>query len=146
MKEFAPPAGLCVQAGVRSAAAILALMMIAGCMRATPPHPAGDILYRRYCASCHGIGGTGDGPVAPSLRNRPTDLTTLAQRSGGRFDEAAAMAIIDGRQLVTEHGPREMPVWGVIFDQELKDEPFSGYTTLLQARVLADYLRSIQAR
>jgi mono/diheme cytochrome c family protein len=24
----------------------------------------GEVLYLRYCASCHGIAGRGDGPVA----------------------------------------------------------------------------------
>jgi hypothetical protein len=54
------------------------------------------------------------------------------------------IAVIDGKRLVAEHGPREMPVWGAIFDEELKDFPYTGYTVLLRAQVLADYLRSRQ--
>jgi mono/diheme cytochrome c family protein len=106
--------------------------------------PSGAELYRRFCASCHGLDATGGGPVAPEMRRPPTDLTTLAQRAGGRFDEAAMMAIIDGRRAVAAHGPREMPVWGAIFDAELKDRPYGEYTTLLRAKVLAEYLASIQ--
>jgi hypothetical protein len=52
--------------------------------------------------------------------------------------------VIDGRRLVAAHGPRAMPVWGVIFEEELKDQSYPHYTGLLHARVLADYLRSIQ--
>ena len=106
--------------------------------------PTGEVLYLRYCASCHGRDGKGSGPVAEALRQSPSDLTTLKPRAGGRFDEAYVMAIIDGRRSVAAHGPREMPVWGAVFEEELKDQPYPQYTGLLQSRMLADYLRSIQ--
>jgi hypothetical protein len=82
--------------------------------------------------------------VAGTLRQPPPDLTTLTQRAGGRFDEAYVMAVIDGRRAVAVHGPREMPVWGAVFEEERKDQPYPRYTGLLQSRVLTDYLRSIQ--
>ncbi len=113
----------------------------AGCMRSAP-QPDGRTLYVRYCASCHGVGGTGDGPVAGTLKAVPTDLTALAR--SGRFDEQRLLAVIDGVREVETHGPREMPVWGAVFDDELQTAPHSGYTTLLRARVLVDYLRTIQ--
>jgi mono/diheme cytochrome c family protein len=119
-------------------------LLLGGCAREPGTHPSGEVLYHRYCASCHGVAGKGDGPLAASLRKPPTDLTTLARRAGGRFDEPSVIAVIDGKRLVAEHGPREMPVWGVIFDEELKDQPYTGYTVLLRSQVLADYLRSIQ--
>ena len=123
---------------------VLLTAFIAAC--SSPPSPSGEILYKRYCASCHGVTGKGDGPVAASLRRPPSDLTMLTQRGGGRFDERYVIAVIDGEQAVAEHGPRDMPVWGVVFDQELRDDPHTAYTVLLRARVLSDYLRSIQAR
>jgi mono/diheme cytochrome c family protein len=104
----------------------------------------GHALYVRYCASCHGMSGKGDGPIAASLRQRPADLTQLAKRAGGRFDEPKVLSIIDGRRSVAEHGPREMPVWGAVFDEELKEQLYKQYTGLLQSRVLVDYLRSLQ--
>src|SRR5262245_22118940 len=110
------------------------------------PLPTGQAQYLRYCASCHGSDGKGSGPVAAALRQPPSDLTRLAQRAGGRFDEAVVMAIIDGRRLVAAHGPREMPGWGAIFEEGLKDQPYPQYTGLLQTRALVDYLRSIQQR
>jgi mono/diheme cytochrome c family protein len=103
-------------------------------------------MYQRYCASCHGAGGKGDGPIAGALRKPPADLTQLAKRAGGRFEEPTIMAIIDGRRLVAEHGPREMPVWGAVFDEELEDRAYTRYTGLLQSRLLADYLRSLQEK
>ncbi len=106
--------------------------------------PAGAVLYLQYCASCHGPDGKGNGPVASALRQPPTDLTRLARRAGGHFDEAAVMAVIDGRRIVAAHGPREMPVWGAVFEEELKEQPYPRYTSLLRSRVLMDYLRSLQ--
>ncbi len=114
--------------------------------RETPAPPSGQVLYDRYCASCHGTSGKGDGPVAAALAKPPSDLTTLARRSGGRLDEAELIAVIDGRRMVAAHGPREMPVWGAVFDEELSGQPWAQYTGLLRAQVLADHLRSLQAR
>lgn len=126
-------------------AALLVLagaVLLAACERQVA-EPSGAALYQQYCASCHGIDGRGTGPVVPSLRQPPPDLTTIAQRSGG-FDERAMMAIIDGERLAQAHGPREMPVWGVIFDKELEDAPYGQRVRLLRSQILAEYLRSLQ--
>ena len=124
--------------------ALFLMPTLFGCRPEVPPAPTGEEAYGRYCASCHGLEGKGDGPVAASLRRAPTDLTQLARRSGGRFDERYVMSVIDGRRLVAEHGPREMPVWGATFEEELRDERYPGWTSLLKTRTLVDYLRSIQ--
>ena len=120
-------------------------LLASGCSE-QPPSPTGSAMYERYCASCHGVSGKGDGPVAPSLRRPPADLTTLAKRAGGRFDEPGVLAIIDGRRQVAEHGPREMPVWGDVFDEALRSQLYTRYTGLLQSRVLVDHLRSLQEK
>jgi mono/diheme cytochrome c family protein len=114
----------------------------AGCRRADVASPSGRDMYLRYCASCHGADGKGNGPVAPSLQQPPSDLTRLAQR--GRLDDRYLMTVIDGRRLVGAHGSREMPVWGAVFQDELEDRPYPGYTGLLRTRTLADYLHTIQ--
>jgi len=111
---------------------------------AAEPEASGKVLYDRFCASCHGTAGRGDGPVAASLKAIPTDLTTLAQSGGGKLDEAALMAVIDGRRAVGAHGPREMPVWGAIFDAQLEGQPFAQLTGLLRSRALADYIATLQ--
>lgn len=121
---------------------IVASILLYGCLHGN--HPSGELLYRRYCASCHGVAGKGDGPLATTLRRPPTNLTTMAKRHGGRFDEPYVIAVIDGERLVAEHGPRDMPVWGAVFDEELKDQPYPQRTVLLRATVLADYLRTLQ--
>lgn len=117
-----------------------------GAPAARPAATGGEVLYLRYCASCHGTSGRGDGPVAADLRERPTDLTRIAQRNGGRFDERALIAVIDGRRAVAAHGSRTMPVWGDVFDAELEGAPHAGRQNLLRSSALVDWLRSIQVR
>jgi hypothetical protein len=129
---------------VRRAFALPAVLLALGCSTRHVEEPSGREVYLRHCAACHGASGRGDGPVAASLTRPPTDLTTIARRAGGRFDERRVMQIIDGRVLVAEHGTREMPVWGVVFEEELEGEPYTGYTSLLRSRNLTDYLRSLQ--
>src|SRR5271169_1286466 len=73
----------------------------------------GPDLFRAHCAACHGLDGKGSGPVAPSLKVKPADLTLLAKRSGGRFSEARVRSFISGDEpTLSSHGTREMPVWG----------------------------------
>ncbi|HEY7531077.1 MAG TPA: cytochrome c [Gemmatimonadota bacterium] len=120
--------------------ASVAAAAFGGCGR--EPSPSGQEMFVRYCASCHGEDGRGGGPASASLRQPAPDLTRLARE--GRFAENELMDVIDGRRAVAAHGTREMPVWGAVFDEELRDEAYPGYTGLLRTRALVDYLRSIQ--
>jgi mono/diheme cytochrome c family protein len=72
----------------------------------------GRALYLEYCASCHGVTGEGDGPVASALITPPANLRRLAERFGNPLPEDQIERYIDGRAEVKAHGPREMPVWG----------------------------------
>lgn len=76
---------------------------------------AGRDSFQRYCASCHGTAGHGDGPVASELRNRPADLSVLAQRNDGAFPRDRVRRLIAGDAAVSAHGTSEMPVWGLMF-------------------------------
>jgi mono/diheme cytochrome c family protein len=72
--------------------------------------------FERYCASCHGRTGRGDGPVAAEVLTPPADLTTLARRNDGTFPRALVVAYVEGTgRPVPAHGPTSMPVWGSIF-------------------------------
>jgi mono/diheme cytochrome c family protein len=127
-------------------ALLLALVLgVLACADETDLSITGEELYRRHCAACHGLDARGGGPVTSSLRVAPPDLTTLARRSGGEFRESQVMAVIDGRYEVAAHGPREMPVWGVVFTEEKVGRPTGVYEAIVDSRALADYLRSIQA-
>jgi mono/diheme cytochrome c family protein len=96
--------------------------------------------FDRYCATCHGVSGKGDGPVGASLKARPADLTTLARRSGGAFPRAEVLAFIDGTgRQIPAHGPTEMPLWGGIFrwlDSEAR--------TKVRLNNLVAYVESLQ--
>lgn len=133
---------------MRSAPAwiVLSLALGSACSERADVPPTGQLSYLRHCASCHGDNGRGDGPVARELSSPPSDLTGLARRNGGRFDERAVMAFIDGERHVAAHGPREMPVWGAVFEREhaARRDPWPSWVALLEIRSLVDYLRSIQ--
>jgi mono/diheme cytochrome c family protein len=83
----------------------------------------GRVAYRLYCASCHGQAAQGDGPVAPFLKTPPVDLTRLAAGNEGTFPVDRVFAKIDGRDAaaVPTHGPSDMPVWGMSFQDPAKD-------------------------
>ncbi|HAX21729.1 MAG TPA: hypothetical protein DCY64_15810 [Hydrogenophaga sp.] len=78
--------------------------------------------FENSCASCHGEAGRGDGPLAPHLVARPSDLTRLAQRNGGVFPKDRVAAMIDGRGTadIGLHGTREMPAWGRVYFDRVK--------------------------
>ncbi len=104
----------------------------------------GPALYKAYCAVCHGSDGKGGGPMAPSLKMRPADLTRISVRNGGNFPIARIERIIAGtdRQLPAGHGPREMPLWGPIFAQIAWDLDYGR----LRVDNLARYLRDMQVK
>ena len=72
----------------------------------------GRQLFLQYCASCHGLNGAGDGPVAKALTKRPANLRLLSEKYGSPLGVSALAEIIDGRKAVRAHGTHEMPVWG----------------------------------
>lgn len=103
----------------------------------------GGRMYEIYCASCHGTGAEGNGPMAQALKARPADLTQIRQRNGGAFPEERVTAFIDGRLEVRSHGPGSMPVWGLSFRIAGKDEDQERQVRET-IRDLVTYLESIQ--
>jgi len=75
----------------------------------------GSELFRSYCVACHGKSGLGDGVLADLMKKRPPDLTMFTRQNGGVFPSELVRKIIDGRQPVTGHGGKDMPVWGDAF-------------------------------
>ena len=103
----------------------------------------GPDLFRSYCSSCHGMDAKGGGPMTPSLKVMPSDLTKISARNGGMFPMARVERIISGEeQPATGHGSSAMPVWGPIFSQVTTD------VDLGRVRInnLARYLNSIQQK
>ncbi|BCG90966.1 hypothetical protein MesoLj113c_70760 [Mesorhizobium sp. 113-3-9] len=103
--------------------------------------------YLNSCAVCHGVDGSGDGPMADVLRKRPANLTTLTSRNGGEFPYWRVYATIDGRGLVPEHGEHDMPVWGNQFlpDDVKRYGPYGGEAiTTERIQNLAGYVQTLQ--
>ena len=127
----------------------LALLAAQG-SRAEEPDPmlakVGGEMYQQYCASCHGAGGQGDGPVAPALKALPADLTKIAARRDGVFPEADIARWIDGRFDVVAHGSREMPVWGRKFADHIAEGVSTDEVVRGRVLTLVEYLKSIQKK
>jgi mono/diheme cytochrome c family protein len=105
---------------------------------------SGEDLYRRFCASCHGTEGRGDGPVAASLRVEVPDLTQTARRVGGPDARDRIVRIIDGRYIVGAHGTRVMPVWGEDLSRLEIGNPDAERSAQVIIARLADYVNGLQ--
>lgn len=101
---------------------------------------SGADLYHAHCASCHGVAGKGDGPVASALTTKMPDLSTISQRSGGVFPVARVRKIISGDEVILGHGTREMPIWGPVFHQIQEDRDYGE----IRLQNITDYLKSMQ--
>jgi mono/diheme cytochrome c family protein len=102
--------------------------------------------YLRYCGSCHGAAGEGDGMVAAFLTPKPPDLTQLATKSGGTFPAHKVMTYIDGTSDVRAHGDSSMPVWGEVFKAEAAWDHARRAEVQGKLLLITEYLRSIQAK
>lgn len=105
---------------------------------------SGKDLYGRFCASCHGVTGQGDGPVAGSFKQEVPDLTLIARRAQGRYPRDRIEKIIDGRYIVAAHGTRTMPVWGEDLSRLEIGNPDAERSTQLIIQRLADYVWLLQ--
>ncbi len=106
----------------------------------------GAELYQHYCATCHGIDATGQGPMAGVLVIQPVDLTALAGEDGV-FPTARVVARIDGRDPLVSHGS-PMPVYGPYFDgQDTSMKTPEGQPILTSQPIvdLVAYLETLQA-
>lgn len=126
------------------AAAAVAAGRVSSSQEAPPPGETGAELYRMHCASCHGMEGRGDGPVAPHMKVPVPDLTRIAARHGGQFPREEIARVIDGLSPFAAHGTRNMPVWGYeFFDPRLEDRKAEAEVNERVDR-LVEYLATIQ--
>lgn len=104
------------------------------------PADSGEKMFKAYCASCHGVNGTGNGPVAATLKQRPTDLTQLAKRNHGVFPSESVARVLE-KGTITAHGTSEMPVWGPELSRlSSHDTEFQ----LLRVHNLVSYIETLQ--
>lgn len=132
---------------------IAGLSLIQSAINAEPTEEQllGESVFMNNCATCHGEGGKGNGPMAEQLVKAPSDLTLLSKNNGGSFPETEVYQLIDGRRVVITdegrkaeafHGSNDMPIWGDTFrtiegDEGAVDELISN---------LLEYLESIQVK
>ncbi len=104
--------------------------------------PSGTELFKRHCAVCHGNDLKGVGPV-PEPYRVPPDLTTLARRHGGKFPDAYVADVLRSGVILPEHGPAQMPTWGMDFRQM---DGFDATQVTLRIANLTNYIKSHQAK
>ena len=123
---------------------IIALAPVSNAFAEEISQYTGEQLFARFCASCHGDKGEGNGPVAPFFKLSPPDLTQLAKRHGGEFPTEDVRKIIDGQTAAGAHGTRHMPIWGMElrFADTGNPDKQKPVETLIDR--LVQYLRTIQ--
>jgi len=110
-----------------------------------PYEYSGVRLYQVFCASCHGLTGHGDGPVASILETGVPDLTRLSERHGGTFPEEDVRKIIDGRSQPEGHGTRTMPVWAFEFYPDHLSDRIARRHAEATIDRLVNYVRTLQS-
>ena len=111
------------------------------------PVVTGSKTFKAKCASCHGDDAKGKNSSDTNKELNAPDLTQISKRNNGEFPVSRIYAIIDGREVLQEHGTRAMPTWGDLF---LSDTIWEGCSQvdeqIVRGRILELilYLDSIQ--
>ena len=124
--------------------ALVGALLAAGAALAQDAEHGKDY-YTQYCATCHGAGGAGDGPLTEMITASVPDLTALSANNDGVFPMLNVIHVIDGRTGVRAHGG-PMPVYGALFKSESgTDSPYAD-VLYVRGKVLsiAYYLEEIQ--
>jgi mono/diheme cytochrome c family protein len=121
---------------------LVGLLLIAATGTAAANEVAqGRAIFLQHCASCHGLTGEGNGPMARALNTTPANLRQLSDRYGNPLPEDKIARFINGRADVKAHGPRDMPVWGKRFYSEGQGDERQVKDLIAK---LVVYLQSIQ--
>ncbi|HET9314831.1 MAG TPA: c-type cytochrome [Vicinamibacteria bacterium] len=101
----------------------------------------GQVTFTRYCVSCPGPAGKGDGSISGDLRVPVPDLTEMANRNAGKYPYERVTRIVTTAEIVRGHGTVDMPAWGDAFKKTRgTDEP----TVEAAIRDLNHYIWSLQ--
>jgi len=103
---------------------------------------SGALMFKEYCAVCHGKSAKGEGPAASALKQAPPDLTTLAKRHGGKFPDHYVEDVLRNGVKTPAHGDAEMPVWGPLFRSMNPDEFFM----YVRISSVMSYIKSLQVK
>jgi mono/diheme cytochrome c family protein len=132
----------------------MALVVASGTLRAQakseqkpaarkPSAASGKETFTKYCASCHGEDGKGNGPAASALKPPPTDLTALSKDNEGNYPAGYISALLKFGRNLAAHGSSEMPVWGSRFRAI---DPIRDPTGQQHVDDVVAYIESLQAK
>lgn len=112
------------------------------------PTNDGRQMYFNYCAPCHGADGKGRGPLAPSLKIAPADLSTLAQNNHGQYPASRIADVLQVGSAACKHRSSVMPAWGPILGQMNVAETNRTHLEekFLRISSLNQYLESMQQK
>ena len=102
----------------------LGILAVLALLAAPAPAAQGDPktgreLYNKWCVSCHGVGGKGDGPAAATLPVKPGNHAD-GTRMNALTDTYLFTIIKQGGQAVQKS--QMMPPWGAqLKDQQIWD-------------------------
>ncbi len=104
---------------------------------------SGKLMYKDYCAACHGMDGAGDGPAVQFLKAPPPNLTTMAKRYNEKSIVLNVETVLRFETKSNAHGTLDMPFWGQLFRTL---ENGNGHPQLADMRVhnLSVYVQSMQ--
>ena len=110
-----------------------------------PPEfvPAGSLMFKQYCAACHGQDAKGHGPARIALKVPAADLTTLSKRHGGEFPYDYVSNVLRFGPGVAAHGSSDMPTWGPIFQYM---DNYNQAAVQKRIKNLCDYLVTLQEK
>jgi len=136
------------RAVVLSGVLLAATFTAAGRQKSKPVERKADLVngrevFLKFCASCHGKDGKGQGPAASAMRTSPPDLTTLAKRFEGKYPRGYVSAVLNFGKGLASHGSEDMPVWGVRFRSVDPEHDPNGQQHLTD---VVAYLASVQSK
>ena len=122
-----------------------------GSLSAQDGDDLGQVTYERWCAGCHGVDGTGDGPGAGYMLPRPRDFTQALYQirttgSGELPTDADILAIIDRGMPGTT-----MPGWEELLSDDEREalvqylKTFSRFFSAEEAPQPLDFGRATRA-
>ena len=103
----------------------------------------GEVIFQKQCAHCHNSENIEE--TIADLGAVPPDLTTIIRRRGlTKFPVTEIAKIIDGRQAMSSHGSREMPIWGEIYSENdgLDEDQIQGRKAELIAYLILHQTRT----
>ncbi len=100
-------------------------------------------MYAKYCASCHGLAGGGDGPAAPALKSASSNLTLLTKSHNGKFPRVLVYETVCSGTRLPARTNSHMPAWGNAF---VSMDGSRSQIPVLRLKALGEFIASVQVK